>query len=133
MQLSDIWTVAGIIFGFQITWFSWRVSREIKMRSQGQLTWLPLADWVNIISMVLTAIGVFVLPAIGVKNLETVKRIFAFSVLLIVGHAFALVGHYQLFTKKKVESQYYYTFQEILVILIIIAITIVYVIFSIAT
>jgi hypothetical protein len=117
--LADIWIAAGVIFGFQITWFSWRISREIEMGKRNEITWLPVADWINLTSMLITVIGVFILPILGIKELYIIKRIFGYALLLIVGHAFALAGHYQLFRQGVKKRQPYLPRQERIVILII--------------
>lgn len=128
VQLSDIWVAAGIILGFQITWFSWRISREIQMRKRGERTWLPPADIVNLVSMSLIIVGVFILPIFGFKYLNIVKYIFALAVFLIVGHAFALAGHYQLFNKRKKKKQPYCSSQERNVLFILAILTAIYIV-----
>jgi hypothetical protein len=41
IQLADVWTVAGVLLGFQVTSFAWRNSREVDVGKTGDLTWLP--------------------------------------------------------------------------------------------
>lgn len=49
IQLTDIWTVAGVLLGFQVTSFAWRVSREVDVGQVRDLTWLPPADILNLL------------------------------------------------------------------------------------
>ncbi|MFC1982822.1 hypothetical protein ACFLV5_03455 [Chloroflexota bacterium] len=130
MQLSNIWLAAAVILGFQVTWFIWRVSREVLMRSKGAPTWLPRADIVNLISMTLIVIGVFILPILGVRDLNIMKAFFGLAILLFVGYPFALIGHYKLY-KWRIDDHSYCPQQEKIVIYIIGALTIIYIILSI--
>jgi hypothetical protein len=45
---------------FQIAAFTLRINREIDMVDAGEPTWLPAADLVNLLSLVVTLLGVFV-------------------------------------------------------------------------
>jgi hypothetical protein len=111
IQLSDIWIAAGVIFGFQITWFSWRVSRETRMRSKGAPTWLPRADLMNLVSMIIMVSGVFISSLLSL-NINIAKISFGLATILVVGHSFALAGHYELFRKGIKGKQDYYPCQE---------------------
>ena len=51
IKLSDIWTAAGFLIGLQIAAFTWRVSREIGVTERGDMNWLPPADIMNLIAM----------------------------------------------------------------------------------
>jgi len=46
----------------------WRVSREITIADRNDIKWLPPADIMNLISMLVTFIGVFALPIAGMEN-----------------------------------------------------------------
>ncbi len=131
IQLANVWIVAGVILGFQINWFSWRISREIKMRGEGERIWLPVADMVNLASMALIAIGVFILPIFGFKDLNIIKRIFGFAILLVALHPFAVAGHYQLFTRGTTKDAPYFPFQEKIAVSIIGVLTIIYIVLSV--
>ena len=128
VQLANIWVAAGIILGFEVTWFTWRISREVKMAGKRERTWLPPADIVNLIAMVVIAIGVFILPILGLIDIDLVKRLFALAVLIFVGYPFALAGHYQLFSAKRKEKQTRCSFQERIVLLVIAALTVIYIV-----
>lgn len=131
IQLSDIWTAAGIILGFQVTSFSWRISREVSVGQAGDLTWLPPADIVNLISMVVTVVGVFALSLLGVTNLNFTKHAFGLAVLLFVGYPFALAGHYDMYNNNTPRSYLYFPFQEKVAVAIITILAVAYVIYSI--
>ena len=44
LQLSQLWTPAGILADFLVAALSWRIRRELDMEAQGEVTWLTLAD-----------------------------------------------------------------------------------------
>ncbi len=100
IELADIWTAAGVLIGFQVTSFIWRISREVEVGKQGDLTWLPPADILNLISMAVTMVGVFVLPILGLADLSFIRFSFGLAVLLFVGYPFALAGHYDMYDNK---------------------------------
>ena len=133
IQPADIWTAAGVLLGFQVTSFIWRIDREVKIRdardaaqqtlhllddashvtddlrlqiiAAAQQTlhqggpWLTPSDFVNIISMIVVVVGVFVLPILGLANSTFLKDSFGLATLLFIGHAFARAGHYRLYTR----------------------------------
>jgi len=119
IQLSDIWTAAGFLIGFQVTSFAWRVSREVKVGESNDLTWLPPADILNLISMLIASIGVFALPILGLADLNIVKYSLGLAVLMFVGYPFALAGHYDMYNNKTPRSYLYFPFQERVVIIIV--------------
>jgi hypothetical protein len=131
IQLSDIWVAAGVLIGFQVTSFAWRVSREVKVGASGDLTWLPPADILNLVSMLVTVIGVFALPILGLADLTFIKYSFGLAVLLFVGYPFALAGHYDMYNNKTARSYLYFPFQEKVVVVIVTILVVAYVIVAV--
>ena len=119
IELADIWTAAGVLIGFQVTSFVWRISREVEVGKQGDLTWLPPADILNLISMAVAMVGVFVLPILGLADLSFIRFSFGLAVLLFVGYPFALAGHYDMYNNKTPRSFLYFPFQEKVVVAVI--------------
>jgi hypothetical protein len=111
IRLSELWTVAVVLLGFQVGAFSWRLSREIAVARSGDIVWFPPADFVNLLAILCNCIGVFVLPLAGVNNANSVGVALGVSVLLFAGYPFALAGHYDLFTPGH-RSMLYCTRQE---------------------
>ena len=100
IQPADIWTAAGVLIGFQVTSFAWRVSREVKVGESSDLTWLPPADILNLISMLIASIGVFALPILGLADSDIIKHSFGLAILIFVGYPlYALAGHYDMYNK----------------------------------
>ncbi len=131
IQLSDIWVAAGLLIGFQVTSFAWRVSREVKVGESGDLTWLPPADILNLVSMLVTVIGVFALPILGLADPTFIKYSFGLAVLLFVGYPFALAAHYDMYNSKTARSYLYFPFQEKVVVVIVTVLAIAYVIVAV--
>jgi hypothetical protein len=98
VRLSDIWSAAGFLIALELGAFSWRLSREINMSERGEPTWLPVAEFLNLAAMVVAVVGVFILPIAGFRSSRLPRVLLGVSLVLFVGHAFALAGHYELFT-----------------------------------
>lgn len=130
IELSDIWTVAGFLIGLQIAAFTWRVSREIALAERKEINWLPPADIMNLISLLITFLGVFALPIAGVENTYLPRLALGLSIILFAGYPFALAGHYDLYTKGR-RSYDYVTRQEKLAILVTIIAAFMFLVFSI--
>lgn len=62
IPLEFIWVAGGVLLGFQVTSFAARVNREIKVGEHRDITWLPPADILNLFSMSVLVIGIFILP-----------------------------------------------------------------------
>jgi hypothetical protein len=130
IQISDIWTAAGILIGFQVASFSWRVSREVSVAQKEDLTWLPPADIVNLASMIVTVIGVFVLPTLGLVDLTFTLRSFGLAVLIFAGYPFALAGHYDMYNNKTTRSYLYFPLQERVVVVAVTILAIGYIVLA---
>lgn len=118
VQFADIWTAAGVLIGFQVTSFVWRISREVEVGKKGDITWLPPADILNLLSMVVTMVGVFILPILDLADLNFMKLSFGLAVLLLVSYPFALAGHYDMYNSKTPRSFLYFPQQEKVVVAI---------------
>jgi hypothetical protein len=66
----------------------------------------------NLASMLVVAIGVFVLPILNVANLRFMKFAFGLALLLFIGYPFALAGHYDMYNRKTQRSMKYFPLQE---------------------
>ena len=120
LELVQLWTAAGVLIGFQISSFGWRISREADV-DEAVPTWLPPADIVNLISMLVTAMGVFILPLLGLIPSELSQLAFGFAMLLFVSYPFALAGHYDMFHKGPRSFEYFPRQEKIVIAIIAIA------------
>jgi hypothetical protein len=126
---EQIWTAAGVLLGFQVTSFTWRVSREVEVGKSGDLTWLPVADALNLASMLTTVVGVFVFPILDLADINFSKNAFGLAALLFIGYPFALAGHYEMYNKNTERSYTYFPLQERIVLLIVSVSVIAYLVF----
>jgi hypothetical protein len=130
IQLASIWVATGVLLGFQVSFIRWRIEREVHVGGRGDLTWLPLADWVNLISMIVAAVGTFILPILKLVDINFAINAFAVALILFIGYPFALAGHYDMFNPNTKRSFKRYTFQEIIAIVIILILAIAYIAFA---
>jgi hypothetical protein len=101
MSDGDLWNAAAMILGFQTVSFAWRMSRESKCDPRR----FPPSDYLNILSMLVLILGVFVLPLLAISNPQKCARAaFGASLLLFGGYLVASVGHYKLLFKGDVSG-----------------------------
>jgi hypothetical protein len=112
IELSTLWSAAGVLTAFQVAALTLRINREIGQGDKGGLTWLPMADWLNVTSMAITLIGCFVYASIRSESRETAQTCFAAAALLLAHYPFALAGHYELFRTGSVRTGIYCPIQE---------------------
>lgn len=98
LEIKELWTAGGILVGFQLTSFHFRLSRELKFRDEGDTTWLPWADLLTLFSMLIMVSCVFLLPLLGLAKTFSINA-FGVSLILFAAYPFALAGHYELFRK----------------------------------
>jgi hypothetical protein len=99
-DLSALWSAAGVIAGFQVAAFTWRITREIRMADLDEVAWLPLADILNLFSLALTLLGVFAATAVGLIGVEPARLIFGWAVVLLACWPIAVAGHYELLSRR---------------------------------
>lgn len=112
INISELWPAAGILLGLQAASFSWRIQQEVAVADKDDITWLPPADYVNLLAMLVSLLGVFLLPAVGLVDQRFAQMAFGLVALLFVGHAFALAAHYELYSRGRKRSMRYFPPQE---------------------
>lgn len=119
LDIRELWTAGGILIGFQLTSFHFRLARELKFRDEGDVTWLPWADLFSLISMLIMVFCIFVFPILGI-GLGFATNAFGVSLILFSGYPFALAGHYELFTSKDKTNRKggHFPFQEKVVLVV---------------
>lgn len=126
MQLADIWTASGVLLGFQTTSFLWRIGNEVARSKEGDLTWLPPADIVNLTAMIVLVLGVFVAPVANWSCSLQPGKAFGLSAILFVGHCFCLAGHYEMFNPNTTRTMAYFPFRERISVLVVTVISLAY-------
>jgi cytochrome b561 len=97
IQMAQVWESASVVLALQAMTIGWRINRESQLSEKGEPTWMPVADIVNLIAILLSVLGVFVAPVLGLASGRFTARVFGLVLILTVGHVFALAGHYELF------------------------------------
>lgn len=115
-ELKDLWTPAGLLLGFQVAFFKWRLERESEVGDSGDIPWLVPADYVGIAGMLAFVFGVILLPAIEVLSFAGARTAFGLGALLFVGQALGLAGHYQLYNRSEVRKFAWFPVQERIVV-----------------
>jgi len=126
-DLKDLWTPTGLLLGFQVTLFKWRLEREAEVGDKGDIPWLVPADYVSIVGMLAFVFGVVLLPLSGVVSTHFARGAFGLGSLLFVGQALGLAGHYQLFNRTKVREFVWFPTQEKVVITLTVMASLVYI------
>jgi hypothetical protein len=85
VDLGALWTAGGVLAGLQITAFTLRITREIAVGREGDITWLPLADVLNLLSLLVTMLGVFIAAVLHIGGVALPAKAFGASVLLLAG------------------------------------------------
>ena len=101
VKLWNLWAVAGVVAGFQVVALRWRIKRELRMEEHKETVWFPYVDWMLLISFIGLLIFVFILPTLTTISVECVARFLAVCMIPLGVYPVGLIGHYQLFSKRK--------------------------------
>ncbi|MGH7783429.1 MAG: hypothetical protein ACREO5_06280 [Candidatus Binatia bacterium] len=112
MSSHPIWEAAALVLGFQAAGYAWRMSEESRVSHAGDVTWLPVADMVNLSSIGASVFGVYVAPSAGYRLLMPAVNWFGLSLLLFLGHLVCVAAHYELFDIKHPRTMRYFPLQE---------------------
>ena len=129
--LKDLWTPTGLLLGFQVTLFKWRLERESEVGDKGDIPWLVPADYVSIVGMLAFVFGTILLPLSGVVSTGFARGAFGLGTLLFVGQALGLAGHYQLFNRSKGRKFVWFPTQEKVVVGLTVLASLLYVYMSV--
>jgi hypothetical protein len=95
---------AGVLLGFQITLFYWRLEREVSVGDKGQITWLAPADYLGILGTMVLLAGAFLIPLSGFAGVRFAGSALGLGAVLFVGHFLGLCGHYDVFDPSSPRS-----------------------------
>ena len=91
LTLSQLWTAAAVLAGFQVSAFIWRINREVAVEVEGWPTWLTLPDGIAAASFLMVVVGVFALPLSGsVASTDTVAKLLGLAVIMFATYPFVL-------------------------------------------
>lgn len=130
-DIKDLWTPTGVILGFQVTLFKWRLEEEARVGERGEIPWLVPADYVNILGMAALLGGAYLLPIAGLIGACGARILVGLGGLLFVGHALGLAAHYQLFNRSAKRQFAFFPVQERVVISLTTLLAVAYVLLAI--
>jgi hypothetical protein len=92
--------IIALLVALQFSAFGWRINREISVGDEERKTWLPLADYVNVLMLFLTISCCIVIPLsfTGVDKLK--KTILIAAVILLAFHPITTAAHYGLLSMR---------------------------------
>jgi hypothetical protein len=128
LNLTDIWTPAGVLLGFQITLFYWRLQREVAVDDKDWITWMTPSDYLGIFGTFSFVLGVFLLPLSGIGDARLAGASLGLGALLFVGHFLGLCGHYEMFDPTRRRSGIYFPRQERIIVFLAGAVAFAYVV-----
>jgi hypothetical protein len=103
--VRTLWIPTGLILGFQVTFFKWRLEREVQLTDKAAdadkalPTYLVSSDYLSIAGMLCFVGGVILLPTSGISA-TIAPAAFGLGVLLFVGQVLGLAGHYDLYNHR---------------------------------
>ena len=97
VQLSQVWTAAAVLAGFQVTALTWRLNREVAMEGGSERTWVTLPDGYVAISFLVVVVGVFAAPLSGAASTDMAAKLLGVAMIVFAACPFVLAGHYNLY------------------------------------
>lgn len=95
----DIPPIVGVLVALQFAAFGWRINREIPLGDAGRRTWLPIADFINVVALISVIAFCVVNPIrLGVFGRFSTTAL-AVGFVLIGFHPIITAAHYRLFSK----------------------------------
>ena len=85
----------------------------------------------NLVSLLIIALGVFISPILAIGGAEFSKKAFGLALLLLIGYTFALAGHYELYNRHTSRSWDYCPRQEQVVLGLVVLAAVGYVVVAI--
>jgi hypothetical protein len=107
------------LLALQFASFGWRINREIAVGDAGRRTWLPLPDYINILSM-LAVVSCAILTPLCENRVSNLSRlVVGVAYVLLAFHPVTMAAHYRLLWGRGGRSIYkkdfpWVTGQEIL-------------------
>src|ERR1051325_179118 len=126
--LPELWEICALLVAVQTASFAWRLAEESRVSRKGDITWVPVADALNLVAIAVLAFGVFVLPVAGLLPLRESRIAVALSILLFVGHLVSVAAHYELFNPRTARSMKYFPRQERVAVTIVCAVVVIFLI-----
>ena len=129
---SEVWSAAGVIVGLQGATIAHRVHARGEKAGTHEVTWLPPAELLSLLSMFVIILGTFIVPVFLSASLRFARFAFGLGLLLFAGHVTALAGHYEMFNPATVRKGRRFPLQENIVVAIVLGSAFVYTILALS-
>ena len=96
ITISQLWTVAGVLAGFQIASLTWRINRELAMEEDEERTWVTIPDALVAASFALVVVA-FAASLSDSWSIDVIAKLLATSAITFAASPFLLAGHYNLY------------------------------------
>lgn len=97
LSIFQLWTVAAVLFGFQLAALTWRLNRELDMASRHERIWIPYPDRMVYLSVLILVGGVFIAPFLGNLPLRWAVWLFGLALVIFAATPPVLAGHYDMY------------------------------------
>src|SRR5262245_61932233 len=87
--------IPSIIIAMQIAALGWRINREIPLGDAGRKTWFPVADYLNIFSLLSVVWFCIVLPLNEKPMPDMARIVLSVAFILMMMYPINLIGHYR--------------------------------------
>ena len=87
------------LLALQFASFGWRINREITVGDQRRRTWLPLPDYINVISMLMVVTFAIIAPLIHHKMEAAEGIVIGVAYVFLAFHPITMAAHYRLWSK----------------------------------
>lgn len=106
LQASDLITGVGILLGFQVTAFTWRVNRELQFRDNAVIgakiyNGSSPSDWLCLAAILLNAAAIVALLLNAPATIGF--ALFGVALVFFATYPFAVLAHYRMFRKTEHE------------------------------
>ena len=99
-------SLVGVLLVLQLAAFGWRINREIPVGDEGRRTWLPIPDYVNLLSFLLAVALCVVRPLVADDFDRVSKTMLGIGYILMGLHPINVANHYRLLFSRRGRSIY---------------------------
>ena len=101
MDSATLSTIASIVSAFGAAMLFFRIQRELAMGNDGEIIWLPVADWLIVVATLMGLMLVIVPLVIGVDPKGLPAAASGSAAILVAGYVLAILGHYRILFRHK--------------------------------
>ena len=91
--------LVSALIALQFVAFGWRINREIQVGDQARKVWLPLPDFINLLSL-LCVVAFCVISPLSWGSTKYSHTALSMGYALIASHPISEAAHYRLFSKR---------------------------------